>query len=176
MSGYSMGQQVRIADKATEDIVNFLEAIPTVVGVINVEDSQYYREKDIDLVVVTNKGGTTKTMLVEIKGDTYHHTGNYFFETFSNAEKGTEGCFLYTEADYLFYYYVGVQELHMLPMKETREWFIDNIKLFTTKETKTLVGNGASYTTVGELVPRYRLLEEVKGVKVHKLEDLLKGD
>lgn len=175
MSGYTMMEQVKIADKATEDICTFLSVIPTVVGIINVEDSEYYREKDIDLVVVSNKGDVTKPILVEIKGDTYHHTGNYFFETFSNAEKGTEGCFLYTEADFLFYYYVEVQELHILPMKATRKWFIENVNLFTTKETKTQVGNH-DYTTVGELVPRYKLLEEVEGVQIHKLKDFLKEE
>lgn len=169
MSGYTMSAQVKLADRAAQDITAFLEAIPTIVGVVNVEDNPYYIERDVDLVVVSNKGEETKSFQVEIKGDTYYKTGNYFFETISNTDNMSEGCFLYTDADFLFYYYLGIQELHMLPMKETRKWFLENLDTFQEKETRTAVGGG-HYTTVGRLVPRYRLLEEVKGVMVHSLK------
>lgn len=172
MSGYGMQQRVKIADIATEDIVSFLNMIPSIAGVVNVEGDPYYQEQDIDLIAISKKGGRTECITIEIKGDTYHRTGNFFFETVSNKEKGTEGCFLYTTADFLFYYYVGEKELYMLPMKETREWYLANSKRFNERETKTSV-RGTHYTTVGKLVPRQMVLDEVEGVVVHHLRDYI---
>lgn len=172
MSGYGMQQRVRIADMATEDIVMFLESIPSIVGVLNVEGDSYYQEQDIDLVAVSKKDDKTECIKIEIKGDTYHRTGNFFFETISNKEKGTEGCFLYTTADFLFYYYVAEKELYMLPVKETRAWYLANSKRFNERETKTSV-RGTHYTTVGKLVPRQMVLDEVEGVTVYNLSDYI---
>ncbi|MEW6499503.1 MAG: hypothetical protein AB1589_44625, partial [Cyanobacteriota bacterium] len=61
-------------------------------------------------------------VLVEVKGDRWNRTNNFFFETHSNLEKGTMGCFLYTEADWLFYYFVNTRLLYKLPMPKTRDW------------------------------------------------------
>lgn len=175
MSGYGMQQRVRIADRATSDIVSFLDMIPSIVGVLNVEGDPHYQEQDIDLVAVSKKNGSTECITIEIKGDTYYRTGNFFFETISNKEKGTEGCFLYTEADFLFYYYVGERELYMLPMKETREWYLANSKRFNERETKTSVRD-THYTTVGKLVPRQMVLDEVEGVTVYSLGDYIQEE
>ena len=98
---------------------------------------------------------------LEVKGDRYFGTGNYFFETVSNKAKQTPGCFLYTDCDYLFYYFMEEQELHIFTMPEIRNWFLKNQNRFKISETSTPVQGGAHYITVGRLVPRHLLQEEM---------------
>lgn len=165
MLTYSMDNASSVAKKAFEDIKNYLLSLPLTKGVENVEDDPSYRSKDIDLIWTQTDG---KTVFVEIKGDRWHKTGNYFFETVSNKSKGTPGCFLYTEADFIYYYFVNEKELHILPMPETRNWFIENKDRFREKETSTPIGRDF-YITVGRLVPRVVVNKEVKGIKIISL-------
>jgi len=158
-----------IAQKATEDITAFLFSQKATVAVINVEKDSDYQQKDIDLLWEFQKNGETKKASIEIKADRWHQTGNYFFETISNESKGTPGCFLYTEAKYVFYYYLTVRELHILPMPEVRNWFLININEFEERKTSTPVGGGKSYVTVGRLVPRERAQKETLGIRVIRL-------
>ena len=71
---------------------------------------------------------------------------------------------MYTQADWLFYYFVTPRTLYMLPMPTTREWFVANIECFRKKSTTTPIKDN-SYTTVGRLVPIARVMQEVPGVK-----------
>jgi hypothetical protein len=64
---------------------------------------------------------------IEIEGDRWHTTGNFFFETYSNQEKATPGCFLYTQADLVFCYFVEPHLLYILSgasstQPTTRQW------------------------------------------------------
>ncbi|MCZ6675721.1 MAG: hypothetical protein O7E52_00570 [Candidatus Poribacteria bacterium] len=79
---------------------------------------------------------------------------------------------MYTQADYLFYYFVEVKELHILPMPQTRDWFSPRINEFKERTTSTPVGGG-SYRTVGRLVPRTRVKNEVANVKIIDLRPFL---
>lgn len=159
-----------VADKAAADIEALLRRQPDTVEVINVESDPSYREKDIDLLWRRkHQDGSVKTIRIEVKGDRWYKTGNYFFETCSNEGKSTLGCFLYTEADYVYYYFVDERELHVLPMPATRDWFIQHITEFKEKKTSTPVGKGRRYITMGRLVPRQLVAAEVAGVKVLKL-------
>ncbi|WP_162053381.1 hypothetical protein [Pontibacter pamirensis] len=169
---YSMEGASEVADKAAAEIEALLRRQPATVEVINVESDPSYREKDIDLLWNRKlDDGSIKTISIEVKGDRWYKTGNYFFETCSNEGKGTPGCFMYTEADYVYYYFVNAKELHVLPMPATRDWFKNHIADFSEKKTSTPVGNGKSYVTVGRLVPRCLVAAEVAGVKVLKLKN-----
>ncbi|MDX8044611.1 hypothetical protein SH601_01310 [Gracilibacillus sp. S3-1-1] len=168
---YSMNDGMSVAKKASNDIEQFLYSKAETVEVLNVEDDGAYQAIDIDLIWKwKNNRGEIRTTTIEIKGDRYYGTGNYFLETVSNKSKGTPGCFIYTQADYVLYYFVGPMELHVLPMPDTRNWFIDNINKFKERETSTPVGNGDFYITVGRLVPRLELQEAVNGVKIISLK------
>ena len=162
MKSYSMNEACKTADLGTEKIVSFLEGIKITKNVINVEGQREYQLKDIDLIWETDSGIKT----IEIKVDNYFNTGNYFFETKSNVEKNTPGCFMYTEADYLFYYFLNV-ELHVMWVKPARRWFIANQSRFKTVRTSTSVGGG-KYHTEGALVKREILKNEL-GVNIIKL-------
>ncbi len=162
---YTMQENTQVADRATADIVQWLQNSPRTISVQNVEDDPHYRHIDVDLLVTTDRGISK----LEIKGDRYHKTGNFFFETDSNRERNTPGCFLYTEADWLRYYFVEICILYLLPMPATRDWFVNNIERFQSKCTTTPIRSGGCYTTVGRLVPIKVVLEEVPGIKRYEL-------
>lgn len=77
---------------------------------------------------------------------------------------------MYSEADYLFYYFVYQQELHIIPLQIAREWFKKNMNGFEEKRTSIPVGDG-HYNTVGRVVPRKILQENVKGVNIISLKE-----
>lgn len=156
---YSMQDGMDVAKVAAADIDCWLRGLPQTISVTNVEDDPRYQAVDVDLIWVTQ----TRSYQVEIKGDRWHGTGNFFFETESNAEQQTPGCFLYTAADLLFYYFVHTQQLYILPMPQTRHWFVAHMDEFEEKATTTPVA-GTRYTTVGRLVPIKRVMGEVDGV------------
>ncbi|WP_017730876.1 hypothetical protein [Nafulsella turpanensis] len=165
-----MNRASEVAKQAAADIEALLRRQSKTVDVINVENDPIYREKDIDVLwIVKTEEGAVKTIGIEIKGDRWHKTGNYFFETVSNEEKGTPGCFMYTEASFIYYYFVEERELHILPMPATRDWFKKNEETFQERKTSTPVGRGEHYVTVGRLVPRHRVTTEVAGVKILKI-------
>ncbi len=136
----------------TEHIVSYLQTQSTTVHIKNVEDDEEYRHKDIDLIWTREFKGVRKQVLIEIKVDNYYETGNYFFETLSNVEKNTPGCFMYSEADYFFYYFMH-REIHVIDLAAARAWFVQNINHFPRKRTTTPVGQGF-YHTEGCLVKR----------------------
>jgi hypothetical protein len=163
----SMTTGVQVAQQAAADIEKWLRNLPQTRQVQNVEDDPSYRHIDVDLRWTTDKGHYQ----IEIKGDRWHQTGNFFFETTSNQEKGTPGCFLYTEADLLFYYFVVPRRLYILPMPATRHWFLGNLQRFKERATTTPVGHHQYYTTVGRLVPIEVVRREVFGVKRIQLRE-----
>lgn len=154
-----------VAARATKDIEAWLRRRKDFIALDNVENDSDYQLRDIDLVLTRDVDGADETVTIEIKGDRYYGTGNYFFETVSNTTRNTPGCFMYTEADYLFYYFVDARELHIMKLDEVRPWFLERIDTFKERGTSTSVGNGASYSTLGKLVPR----NMVPGVKVVKI-------
>jgi hypothetical protein len=161
----TMDKRSKVAKQAADDIQAWLRRQKVTVDVLNVEDLPEYRSVDIDLIWKTKRGDKT----IEIKGDTYHRTGNFFLETFSNKERNTPGCFMYTEADFIFYYFIEIKKLYVLPMPGTRIWFLEHLEEFRESATQTVVGNGSYYTTVGRLVPIKTLLQNVENVKTYEL-------
>jgi hypothetical protein len=162
---YSMSDGVKVAEEAAAKITAWLVSKPETIDVRNVEQDSQFQTQDIDLIWTTQQG----TNSIEIKGDRWHQTGNFFFETHSNFEKGTPGCFMYTEANWLFYYFVTPRTLYMLPMPATREWFQKNIDCFQERSTKTSIKGGSYYTTKGRIVPIECVLQKVLGVVKEQL-------
>jgi hypothetical protein len=166
-----MNSTMEVAKQASVEIEAFLRRKPETIAVINVEDDKHFQRKDIDLLWIYKYRGKEYMKRVEIKADRYARTGNYFIETISNQQKNTKGCFLYTEADLLFYYFVDTKELNSIPMPLAREWFLVNENRFVEKELSTKVGNKGFYTSKGRLVPKKIMNKEVKGVKVVFIEE-----
>jgi len=160
----SMEAGAQVARQAAADIEAWLRGLKQTVSVQNVEDNPAFQRIDVDLIWKTRKG----SYKIEIKGDRWHTSGNFFFETHSNKEKGTPGCLIYTGADWVFYYFIVPRILYILPMPATRQWFLANADRFQERSTTTPVGNGG-YTTVGRLVPIGVILREIPGVKKEQL-------
>lgn len=171
MRTYTMQESTQVASRATADITQWLQNSPRTLSIQNVENDPNYQAIDVDLVVKTDRGESK----LEIKGDRYHKTGNFFFETHSNREKNTPGCFLYTQADWLCYYFVEIGLLYLLPMPQTRNWFLNHIERFPSKSTTTPIRGGGCYTTVGRLVPISVVLQEVPEVKRFELRSVRDG-
>lgn len=161
---YSMDDGLQVAQIAASDIEAWLKENPETLEVKNVEANPEFQQIDVDLIWTTKTG----EFKIEIKGDRWHKSRNFFFETASNKEKNTPGCFLYTQADYLFYYFIEPRILYVLPMLATRQWFNVCQNRFRERETRTRVGD-SYYTTVGRLVPIAVVRLEVSGVKQHQL-------
>jgi hypothetical protein len=161
---YTMYDAQEVAKLAATDIEAWLRSKPETINVVNVENNPDYQCRDVDLIWTTQTGG----ILVEVKGDRWDRTKNFFFETHSNLEKATPGCFIYTEADWLFYYFVNTRLLYRLPMPKTREWFHITMRRFRERSTTTPVGN-SYYTTMGRLVPISTVMLEVPGIKMEHL-------
>ena len=167
---YTMRQTGAVAAHAARDITRWLKAKPETRQVRNVEADPDYQRRDIDLIWKTKNGTTT----IEVKGDRYDQTGNFFLETISNREAGTPGCFLYTEADFIYYYFVGPQRLFILPLPATRDWFLAHLREFR-EVTTTTPYRGGFYTTVGRLVKIERVLGAVSGAQCVELREALKA-
>ncbi|MEZ4633511.1 MAG: hypothetical protein R2873_32570 [Caldilineaceae bacterium] len=161
---YTMQDGTQVAQVAAEEIERWLCGLRQTVDVTNVELDPQYQALDVDLLWTTHK----RTYQVEIKGDRVETSGNFFFETQSNAEQGTPGCFLYMQADLLFYYFVNPKDLYILPMPQTRNWFLPIQHQFAQRATTTPVGNH-HYTTVGRLVPIERVMAEVQDARRYSL-------
>ena len=164
-----MHEASQVASEASEQIERFLKQLPETVSVKNVEKNESYQKADIDLLWSFRKEKKTITKTIEIKADRHYHTGNYFFETTSNTSKGTPGCFMYSQANYLFYYFTEVKELHVLPMKIVRNWFCEHQAEFPLKQTSTKLPNNRFYITEGRLVPRVRVKKELHELKIVRI-------
>jgi len=161
-----MGYTTGIARQAAADVTHFLQTFwrEYTVAVHNVEDDPAYQNHDVDLLwTIVDGHGRLRTISIEIKGDRYHQTGNFFFEIISNLGKGSPGCFLYTKAAWLFYYFVENGRLYCLPTMRVQPWFHENSDRFREQRTSTPVG-ASSYVTVGRLVPIQTVLDEVPGI------------
>jgi NTP pyrophosphatase (non-canonical NTP hydrolase) len=152
---YSMRDARTVAVQAARDIERYLWQLPHTLELRNVESDPYFQERDIDLVWrAKDQQDRPREVTIEIKGDRWHETGNFFFETVSNKARNTPGCFVYTRADYVFYYFVETHQLYVLPMPETREWFLAHQEIYRQVETTTAQSGGQTgYVTVGRLVP-----------------------
>lgn len=164
-----------VAAAAVTAVTHFLQTHwPNTVAVHSVEEDPTYQPYDVDLLWSVVEHGRLRTIPIEVKGDTYHHTGNFFFETVSNEGKTTAGCFLYTAAKWLFYYFINTGRLYCLPLDRAQPWFAHNDDRFEERRTSTPINRTAAdrdhYITVGKLVPIDVVLAEVPGVLVFQRE------
>jgi hypothetical protein len=167
---YSMAEASAVEEEALTTLMAYLADRPGTLEVADVRADSFFRAVDVDLLWTwRGASGEDHTTWLEVKADRWHQTGNFFFETVSNKARGTPGCFLYTEADYLLYYFVTPRNAYLLPLPATRDWFLAQRARFAERETSTPVGNGEHYVTVGRLVPIAEVLEQVPGVRQRQL-------
>lgn len=167
--GYEFHDVLKPSKEATDAVAFFFESSGYTVK--NAESDPNFQDIDVDMIIF---GADKEPKFVEVKADRHVRTGNYYFETVSNLDKGTDGCFIYSAADILAYYFVSKEELHLMDMQKVRTWFLENIADFETRKTSTVDVSGfVMYQSEGRLVPRWRVMEEV-GVEVVDIYKLRK--
>lgn len=130
-----------------------LEQSPNVNSIWDVSGIKKYQNVDVDAIVKMKNGSELK---IEVKTDTYT-SGNIYYETISALETGSQGCFLKTEADYIFYYYINQEVLYILEVDSYQKWFNEREDFFKEKGYQKQVKNsrwdGSEYTSIGYAYP-----------------------
>jgi len=161
---YSMSDNSPAEKIAVNAAIEYLNSLSETQQIISVENDPEYQKIDVDLIWKTSDNTQS---FIEVKGDTYI-TGNFAFEITSNQSLNTPGCFLYTQANYIFYYFIKWKRLYILPMPETRNWFTPLLDEYREIYPQT-VNEGTrdySHTTVCKLVP----IQDVKAAIPKMLE------
>lgn len=96
--------------------LDFLQS-PKVRNVLDVREDGYFKDKDIDFLVLKPDNQISK---VEVKTDSKgHRTGNLAFETKTN---GNIGCLMKSEADWIYYYLEASGESYMVDLRKLRQY------------------------------------------------------
>lgn len=169
---HDFNDKLKLADKACIDITKYLES--TGYKVMNVEGDREYQKKDIDILI--EKSGIN--LSVEIKGDSYYPK-NFYIEEISNVNKNTPGCLLYTESDYIFYYFIKYKELYIIDTKEFQNWYKLNKDSGKLKEINTKIVTpvgGGYYQSYGRTLNIKILMKDLgsKAIKKVNLSKYLK--
>jgi len=166
-------QSLSIGKQAVQEVVKFLHT-PSVKQhwfdtrlVHSVEDDVRYQPLGIDLLWVVPERSFLRCITIEVKGDRYASTGNFFFETVSDINRTTTGAFVITKAEWLFYYFLTTGALYCLPMEFVKPWFIENKARFKAKVASSR-REASTWQTAGRLVPIATVLHEVKAVKAFR--------
>lgn len=133
----------------------------------SVEDDPRYQPLGIDLLWVVPERSFLRCMTIEVKGDRYATTGNFFFETVSNIDRTTTGAFVITKAEWLFYYFLNTGMLYCLPMEVVKPWFIEHLARFKERVASSR-RDASTWRTAGRLVPIATVLREVSAVRVFR--------
>ena len=165
---YTFDEKNKFSKEGINVVCSYLKSLKKTIEVKNVEDDKNYQKNDIDLVWIYKKENNNLMISIEVKTDKYS-TGNFWLETLSNEDLKTPGCFVKSKAKYLFYYFTEWDSMYILPLKKTRQWFLENIDRFKENRTTTKDQSGKyKHTTVGRIVPIHIMMEEVKGIKLVK--------
>ncbi|MCP3138855.1 hypothetical protein [Pyxidicoccus xibeiensis] len=157
---FSMRGVQGAADRAVQHARAWLLQTEPGSRVHDVQADPRFQHRGVDLLWELPSG---EVRGIEVKGDRNATRRRYFFELVSNLEKDTPGCFLYSGADLLVYVFLSQGELHVLPMRAAREWFLPRAKEYSLKHAFTQTG-AIRYTTVGAVVPVRDVAEGVPGV------------
>lgn len=169
---YSMRGVSGPAARAVQLAQQYLRTLDPRGRIHDVQNDPRFQHRGVDLLW---ERSTQDVEGIEVKGDRNARRGNYFFELVSNLEKNTPGCFLYSEADLLLYVFVAPREIHRLPMRSTRQWFLENANRFPLKQTRTRAGV-STYTTIGAAVPVREVLSHVPGASRFRLPNPARVD
>lgn len=149
---YDMDSTLAVSEVGIQVSTIYLRDILKYPEIINVENHEGFRKKDIDLLAIIEDDDGMRGTTIEVKTDQYT-SGNLFFETISNIQKGTPGCLMYSEADWLHYYFTGYKQLYIMGMKPFREWVLRNRSRYRPRNTSTGKGTEQHYTSEGIPIP-----------------------
>ncbi|WP_342379276.1 hypothetical protein NVS55_07495 [Myxococcus stipitatus] len=157
---FSMKGVQGAADRAVQHARAWLLETEPGSRVHDVQSDPRFQHRGVDLLWELPSG---EVRGIEVKGDRNATRRRYFFELVSNLEKDTPGCFLYSGADLLVYVFLSQGEMHVLPLKAARDWFLPRARSYPLKHAFTQTG-AIRYTTVGAVVSTRDVSEGVPNV------------
>jgi hypothetical protein len=138
---YDFNKQNDMIREKTEMFERWLKTTAGTSGVENVEGVKRFQEADIDFKQLTDDGNTTHVELkVCFKIEKFK---NVAYETMSNIEYRTIGCFLKTKSDIVYYMNYHTNDVHLIDPKKMLDYFFDNRKRFYTNGSRKEIPNKA---------------------------------
>ena len=111
-----------------------------------------FQPYDIDFVV--HREG--KPVLVEVKNDTkISYTGNIFYESVSNVDYGTVGCFEKTRAEWIVICAEPERRFYIVRSEFLRDYVAKN------KDNLKYISRVAGSNSAGYLIPLSEIIDEV---------------
>jgi hypothetical protein len=142
------------SEEGTNHVIKWIRKLPNLAFFWDVQDNPIFQEQDIDVIIV-RKPDIQQT--IEIKVDSYYEKSqNIFWEEVSNLEMDNPGCFMYSKATHMFYYFFPGDVLYIFDLPKAREWYIKNKNRFTEKRLLNKCGQYGefTYTSVGRIINR----------------------
>lgn len=103
------------------------------IEVEDVSSNPIYWKQDVDIIGRKD----TQENKYEVKWDQFvSRYGNIFLETFANLEKGENGWFVYSQADYLFYGDSVKEIFYVYRLEDLRQYLDTREPLYIKKHTK----------------------------------------
>lgn len=119
-------ESLQVGSDGEKLIESFINTLDSVSSVENVTSDASYRQMDVDFIVTTHDGQKLK---YELKTEpTAHHTGNFFYEYICNVDKNTDGCFIFSQADFWMTFVPQSGLLYVFPLVQYRDYVLETAK------------------------------------------------
>lgn len=120
----------------------------------DVSDDPNYQREDIDFIV---EGKSGSGLSFEVKNDSkIAYTGNIFYESISNVDYGTIGCFEKTKADFIVICSEPENRFYIIRSETLRNFVRNN------RESLRYIPRVEGSNSAGYLVPKSRVSEHIK--------------
>lgn len=153
-----------IGDEAMQIVIQKLMALPGSISVIDVSQDLRYQDLDVDLLWVREHENREIVTRVEVKGDTYPER-NFFLEAWSNLERGTPGCLVKSQSDYIYYYFMQTGNGYLLETSDLRTFMFAHPDYHNPEKHKKItntVRKGITFTSMGIATNIAQTLKQVR--------------
>lgn len=122
----------------------------------DVSDDPKYQKDDIDFIV---EGKSGNELSFEVKNDSkIAYTGNIFYESISNVDYGTVGCFEKTKADFIVICSESENKFYLIRSNVLKEYVRDN------RSSLRYISRVEGSNSAGYLIPKAKVSEHLKVV------------
>lgn len=123
----------------------------------DVSDDPKYQKDDIDFIV---EGKSGNELSFEVKNDSkIAYTGNIFYESISNVDYGTVGCFEKTKADFIVICSEPENKFYLIRSNILKDYVRDN------RSSLRYISRVEGSNSAGYLVPKAKVAEHLKVVE-----------
>lgn len=174
---YNFNDSIKQGEEGERIVKEWLESRPNIHKVVDMAKNSLFYHKDVDFVVEKE---TREKFRLEVKTD-FYTSGNIYYETVSNEKYNVDGCMDKTDADVLAYYFIKLDILYLLNMKEYRKLMNKLIEEKHPAMCQKEVGNYAkdgknTYKSIGYTLPLAVLEEMMLPGTLKKVEGIQKKD